>query len=428
MLTSLRARNVALMAGMLFLGQLLTIVLVGVFVIEPQAQRVATILSNNIKMVGSTLDALPPPEQERFIARVNASGRYRILPGYGDPPGVDGRPSFLETRVLRALADDLSQRDTMVWRGGGGAPLWVRLQLGRGDQFWVSLAPSRSWTPTGALLGSVAIALALSLAAGLVLQRRINRPLTALAEAVDAIPDTHPVGSLATHGPAEIASVARSFERMAARLSAQEVDRAFMLAGISHDLKTPIAKLRLASALRENGNAADDAMIARQFERIERMLDQFLDFGRGTEAEAPTSVSLVPTIIELAHALGLPPEAISGDKALTAMVRPIAFERAVTNLMRNAVTHGRPPVTVRVTRQSNNIHICVADTGRGVSADLLAQLGRPFLRGDAARPSDGGVGLGLAIAARYARDHDGALHFANVASGGFEATLVISRS
>jgi two-component system, OmpR family, osmolarity sensor histidine kinase EnvZ len=427
MLKSLRARNVALMAGMLFLGQLLTMILVGAFVIEPQAQRIATILSRNIKMVGTTLDALPAPERARFVDRVNSTGTYRILPGHGDPPGVDGRPTWLETRVLRALASELGQRDSMVWRGGGGAPLWVRLRLGKGDSYWVSLAPSPGWTPTGALLGSVGIALALSLAAGLALQRRINRPLTALAVAVDAMPDTRPVGSLAAEGPAEIASVARAFERMAARLSAQEADRAFMLAGISHDLKTPIAKLRLASALRENGDAADDAMIARQFDRIERMLDQFLDFGRGADAEAPQPVNVRAVIVDVLTSLGLSAKNLDGG-AVQARLRPVAFERAIANLVRNALAHGQEPVTVSIAELGAHVTIAVADSGSGVAPDLLHQLGRPFLRGDAARPSDGGVGLGLAIVKRFADDHGGALVIVNLQSGGLCVTLTVPKT
>jgi two-component system, OmpR family, osmolarity sensor histidine kinase EnvZ len=424
MLKSLRARNVALMAGVLLLGQILTMATVAVFVIAPQADRIAMILGRNVRMVGTTLNALPAADRAAFIARVNESSTYRIIAGGGEPPGTDGQPTWLETRVLRKLADDLGQTETMVWRGGGGQPLWVWLRLGNNEPYWVSLAPSPGWTPTGALLGAVAISLTLSLIAGLLLQRRINRPLKALADAVDAMPNPQSVVHLADKAPAEIATVATSFERMAARLRAQEADRAFMLAGISHDLKTPIAKLRLAAALRETGNTEDDAMIARQFERIERMLDQFLDFGRGTEAETPTSMAIIPAIADFTKSLGLASSSLWGDPTLSASVRPVAFERAIANLIRNAMAHGAPPVSISVTRRANNLAICVTDHGGGVSEDLLAQLGRPFLRGDAARPSDGGVGLGLAIVARFTHEHGGSLSFANVATG-FEATLTL---
>lgn len=422
MLKSLRARNIALMAGMLFLGQALTVALVAGFVILPQAERIATILARNIRMVGTTLDALPADERVRFIARVNGEATIRIVPAGGEIPGADGRPSLLETAVLRQLAAELGQTGTMVWRGGGGAPLWVRMRLGKQADYWVALAPSPGWSPSGALVGAVAVGLALSLLAGLALQRRVNRPLKALADAVDAMPDTAPARLLAEDAPEEIASVARSFEAMAARLAAQEADRALMLAGISHDLKTPIAKLRLAAALR-GGSDDDTAMIERQFERIDRMLGQFLDFGRGIDAEQAERLALRAAVSDVARTLGLAPDSITGGEGLFVRVRPIAFERAVTNLVRNALTHGRPPVSIELARDTRMARLSVNDAGDGVDPALLAALDRPFVRGNAARPSDGGTGLGLAIVRRFAEHHGGTLTCENRAGGGFTVTL-----
>ena len=417
MLTSLRGRNVALMAGMLFLGQALTVALVAWFVILPQADRIATILARNVRMLGTTLDALPPDARAQFVARVNAGNTLRIVPAGSAIPGVDGRPSLLETTVLRKLASELGQRETMVWRGGGGAPLWVRMRLGGRADYWVALAPSPGWSPTGALLGAVGVALALSLFAGLTLQRRVNRPLKALADAVDAMPDTIPARLLANGAPQEIATVARSFEAMAARLAAQDADRAIMLAGISHDLKTPIAKLRLAAAL-QGGSHADAAMIERQFDRIDRMLGQFLDFARGGDAERPVRLTLHAAIREVAATLGIEPSAVTGDTDVQAEVRPVAFERVMANLLHNALMHGRPPTSVSVARRPTCVTVTVCDRGDGVDPALLATLGRPFVRGDAARPSDGGTGLGLAIVQRFADDHGGALMLANRDDGG----------
>jgi two-component system, OmpR family, osmolarity sensor histidine kinase EnvZ len=424
-LKSLRGRNIVLMAAMLLLGQVLAMLLVSLFVIGPQANRVAGILARNVRIVGATLDALAPGERTRFVARVNRSGAFKIQPGHGDPPGENGRPTLLETAVLRSVAADLGQQGEMVWRGGGGQALWVRVRLGDQGYYWISLAPTPGWSPNGALVGSVAAALILSLAAGLALQRRVNRPLNALAEAIDAMPDTQPVRTLAGHGPIEIASVAQSFERMAARLSAQEADRAFMLAGISHDLKTPIAKLRLAAALSPSGDEAHDAMIERQLDRLDRMLDQFLDFGRGTDAEPPEPVEALIVIRGVLDALGFADRMVAHDTSALVFVRPVAFERTLTNLIRNALLHGAEPVAVALGAQSGMAIITVRDAGPGVEPWLLDRLGEPFVRGDASRPSDGGVGLGLAIAARFAHQHDGHLRFANRPEGGFEAVLTL---
>jgi two-component system, OmpR family, osmolarity sensor histidine kinase EnvZ len=424
-LKSLRGRNIVLMATMLLLGQLLATILISVLVISPQARRVAGIVANNVRMVGATLDALPNEERARFIARVNASGAFRIQPGYGEPPGADGRPSLIETTVLRTLTADLQQQDDMVWRGGGTTPLWVRLRLGHQGYFWISVAPSPGWTPNGALFGSVALALALSLAAGLVLQRRINRPLAALAVAVDAMPDTRLVEDLTTSAPAEIAEVARSFEAMAGRLSAQDANRTLMLAGISHDLKTPLAKIRLALALDPPRDADTTALLERQLDRMQAMLGQFLDFGRGVDGERVENVRLGSAIAAAITATEAEVAVTGSAKAqdLHVSVRPQSFERALINLVRNAFDHGHPPVSIILGAAGECVAMTIADCGTGIPEVMLPVVMDPFARGNPSRPSDGGTGLGLAIVARFAREHGGSLELANREAGGLAATL-----
>mgnify|MGYP003392338172 CR=1 FL=1 len=425
MLKSLRGRNVVLMATMLLLGQLLATILISLLVISPQANRVAGIVANNVRMIGATLDALPPDERARFIERINASGTFRIQPGYGEPPGADGRPSLIETTVLQTLAADLKQQDDMVWRGGGTTQLWVRLRLGQQGYYWISVAPSPGWTPNGALFGSVALALALSLAAGLVLQRRINRPLAALAAAVDAMPNTKLVEDLTTRSPVEIAALARSFEAMAVRLAEQDANRTLMLAGISHDLKTPLAKIRLALALDPPRDEDTAAMLERQIDRMQSMLAQFLDFGRGVDGEQLEKVELGSAVND-AIAVAEADVSVTGDAATRSrcvMVRRQSFERALVNLIRNAFEHGALPVSINLKSHADSVELTVMDCGRGIPKAILPTVIDPFVRGNPSRPSDGGTGLGLAIVARFAREHGGSLELANRDSGGLAAVL-----
>lgn len=430
MLKSLRGRNIVLMATMLLLGQLVATVLISLFVISPQANRIAGILANNVRMVGATLDALPSKERTKFIARINASGAFRIQPGFGEPPGADGRPSLIETTVLRTLASELKQKDDMVWRGGGTTQLWVRLRLGHQGYYWISVAPSPGWTPNGALVGSVALALALSLAAGLVLQRRINRPLAALAIAVDAMPDTRLVEDLKKNSPVEIADLACSFELMQARLAAQDANRTLMLAGISHDLKTPLAKIRLAIALDPPREDDTTAMLERQLDRMQSMLAQFLDFGRGVDGE-PIDYVHVGSAVHAAIAATEANVTVSGPASMNelyVMVRPQSFERALINLIRNAFDHGEPPVSIDFKAHGDNVEISVRDCGWGIQSDMLPVVIDPFVRGNPSRPSDGGTGLGLAIVARFAREHGGSLELVNRDTGGFAAILRLPSS
>jgi len=271
----------------------------------------------------------------------------------------------------------------------------------------------------------VALALALSLAAGLVLQRRINRPLAALAMAVDAMPDTRLVEHLATNSPLEIAELARSFEAMAARLAAQDANRTLMLAGISHDLKTPLAKIRLALALDPPHEAATAAMLERQVDRMQSMLAQFLDFGRGVDGERIEHIPL-GSAVNAAIAATEADVAVTGSTTthrLYVMVRRQSFERALINLIRNAFDHGEPPVSIDLTADADSVVLTVLDCGRGIREEMLPVVIDPFVRGNPSRPSDGGTGLGLAIAARFAREHGGSLELANRDAGGLAAIL-----
>lgn len=425
MLTSLRSRNVAVMAGVLLVTQVLTTVLVAALVISPQADRVARIIAGNVQMVGVTLDTLGAEQRRDYVNRVNRSGSFRIVPVGAAVPGEDGTPTLLEQRTLVRLAELLGQRQTMVWRGGGGAPLWVRMRIGTGGTYWVTVAPNTGWSPSGALIGSVALTLALSLMGGLAVQRRINRPLTALREAVDAMPDARPFRLLANRSPVEIAAVADSFTRMANRLAEQEAERTLMLTGISHDLKTPLAKLRLAFAVARSGQPDLDALINRQLNQLEAMLDQFLDFGRGLEAELPVARPLIRAISSAAASHGLDDNlTVAADVADAAvMLRPLAFDRAMANIFRNAQIHGQPPVTIRISRAGGYAVIDIEDSGPGVPDSMIDRLDRPFVRVDQHRPSDGGVGLGLAIVRRFADLHEARLSFANRENGGFRVTL-----
>ncbi len=428
MLRSLLSRNIALMAVIVLVSQIATLTLVALLMLRPQADRLAGILSRNIAMVSTTIASLPPEQRAKTIARINAEGAIRVLPGTSPPVGTGGSASVIETAVLRGLARKLHMRDEVYWRGGGSMPLWVRLELG-GEYYWISIGTPSGWAPDGTFLASIALALALALLTGIILQRRVNRPLAALADALDALPQPHRAPPLSADGPDEVVALARSFNRLSARLDAQEADRAFMLAGLSHDLKTPLAKIRLGLAIDPVADGETGAMIDRQLDRLDGMLDQFLDFGRGTEAEVPAVVSLSGAVDTALAGAGAAVEvAVVGAREALVRVRPLAFERSIINLVRNALAHGAPPVRIEIEETGQHIAIRVIDSGPGVSADQLAQLHQPFVRGNASRPSDGGAGLGLAIAARFASENGGTLKLANRPEGGFEAVLMVPRA
>jgi two-component system osmolarity sensor histidine kinase EnvZ len=194
-------------------------------------------------------------------------------------------------------------------------------------------------------------------------------------------------------------------------LADQEAERALLLAAVSHDLRTPLARLRLSLAMMHRAETDLLESAGRQVDYIEAMLAQFLDFARGFDSETPEEVALMPLLSAAAHTSGIGSQLVIDVPAgLTACVRAVALERAVANLLANAERHGGTPVRLVATRSDDKLLICVEDSGPGfdpADADVLC---RPFARGNVAR-TGGGSGLGLAIIQRIAAAHGGTVSF-----------------
>lgn len=423
MLTSLRSRNVALLILVVLAGQILSFLLIWMLAIRPQADRVGSIMARNVAAISTTMDTLDRAGRAALIEKINAGGAIRMLPGNIDPPEDRGFPTAIERVFVRAFAREMRRDNVVVWEGGQTGQMWARVTIG-GEPWWVSYERPKGWSPNGALFASFLIAVSLALVGGILLQRRLAQPLRALADAADAMrADTTPP-TLPLDGPDEIARVARSFNAMTARLATHEADRTFMLAGISHDLRTPMAKLRLALAMVDGIDPSTGAMLDRQFDRIEAMLAQFLDFARGVDTEPTSPIEVASLVGKIAATLEIELK-MTGATDLVLETRPMALERALTNLIRNALLYGRPPILIDATTLLEHVHIAVVDHGNGVSPELLATLDQPFVRGNAARASDGGAGLGLAIARHIAEALGGQLELRNRDQGGFAAKLIL---
>jgi two-component system osmolarity sensor histidine kinase EnvZ len=240
------------------------------------------------------------------------------------------------------------------------------------------------------------------------------------------------IETIAPGGPSEIRALAKSFNQMTKRITAAESERAFILAGVSHDLRTPLAKLSLAvEMIPEAGEMRD--MAARQVVQMDRLVGQFLDYARGFEAEASTRVDLAGLLRETVAEIDDQRRVrLVAPVYLVATVRREAIRRATINLVDNALNHGGADVVLTLTRTGNQFEIIASDKGPGVAAEALAGLAQPFRRGPNVGAANGGVangggsagaGLGLAIVARIAAEHCGRLELRNRPGGGFEAVF-----
>ncbi|HUI61371.1 MAG TPA: ATP-binding protein, partial [Steroidobacteraceae bacterium] len=224
----------------------------------------------------------------------------------------------------------------------------------------------------------------------------------------------------------EIAIVGAAFNQMTASLARMEQERAIMLAGVSHDLRTPLAKLRLSIELL-NGKAEAELLagMTRATEAMDAIINQFLDYARAGEGEAPEAQDLNPLVRECAAACEGPAGKVQLELAPVPAValRARSVKRAVTNLIENALCYGSQAVLVQTSPEADCVRLSVLDRGPGIPPAELEKVKIPFARGSTSLSAKGGAGLGLAIVDRIARAHGGRFVLLNRAQGGLEARL-----
>jgi two-component system osmolarity sensor histidine kinase EnvZ len=324
-----------------------------------------------------------------------------------------------ETRVAASVNNDTG--------------LWIRFEIDD-DPYWMLLDPARierqanrNW------IGWIGIAVALATAGALLISRVVNRPLADLAKAFERLARGEAPVPLREDAATELAAVNRRFNRMAADLAALEQDRAEALAGISHDIRTPLTRLRMEIEMSPVDTATRDSM-ADEIDRIDAIVRQFGEFAQPASARPPERVDVAlalrsvldgfrngPDSDGLTLVETVPPEA-------TWLGAPTALERIVANLVENARRYGVGPdgvarVEVDARRVGRGLELRVRDHGPGVPADQLDRLTRPFTRLDTERNRHGGSGLGLAIVARLARRHAGELVLELPPDGGLLARV-----
>jgi two-component system osmolarity sensor histidine kinase EnvZ len=308
--------------------------------------------------------------------------------------------------------------------------LWAQLHIAD-KRYWVSLsAISGTSEPQGrgvsaAILLSVTLTLIATVAAYL-LHRRINRPLKYLVSAAQRLGEGCQPEPVPVEGPTEIATVAEAFNAMTKRLSDNEAARSLMLAGISHDIRTPLTKLRLAMEMRDDPEVGLSSA-ERFIEDIDTIVKQFIDFARGTHDEDAVIGNLNELIKQLvADFAGLGHDFACELAPLPAIrYKPISLLRVFMNLMQNAAIYGGTGLAIRTSSEGKFAYVQVTDTGPGVPPEALSHLMQPFSRGPDSAGKASGAGLGLAIANHIVNHHGGQLKVTTRSGGGFEALVSI---
>ncbi|MFV0681236.1 ATP-binding protein [Ottowia sp.] len=363
--------------------------------------------------------------------------KVRILP---HEPG-DQYQAFAQTALEQRMSSELIARlgpGTVVASSvNDEAGLWVGFSI-EGDSYWLLMDRSR----VGALLGGgawlvwLATLVAVSLLGAALLARLINRPLHQLSLAAARVREGDYLERLdETARASEVRDVNIGFNRMADQLSKLEHDRAEMLAGISHDLRTPLARLRLETELSVPDAEAREHMAA-DITQVDTIIEKFLDYAR------PDHVSLQALeLADLARVSALP-FTLREDMRVQIDIAPelrvmgdeVELSRVLANLLENARRYGKTPgtdttrVRIAATANDQSVLLRVRDHGPGVPPEMLHHMTRPFFRGDSARTAATGTGLGLAIVVKVVHNMGGELEFGNSPSGGLMAVIRLQRA
>jgi two-component system, OmpR family, osmolarity sensor histidine kinase EnvZ len=433
-------RNMLLIAVLIVVAQLSSAVLFRELVMKPRVRQSAQSAAQHIEALRAGLAALPHEQRQAFLDRMNARAQAPAASG-ADAVQVlqDGgvqRLAPLERAYIEQITQSISKDGAQVqWRREPGHPLAVQITLD-GDHYWMTLPGlvSSQGVPRTWVIGSVITAL-LAIWGAWLIQRRLNRPLARVIEAAQALGRGERAPALPEDGPSEIATVARGFNEMSANLAGHERERALMLAGLSHDLRTPLTKIRLATEmLQGQGDAALLASVDRSIDSMEHLLQQFMDFTRASHgagaAQEPLLQVDVNDLVRETVAMCVLDEAGGDDVRLNLgevpqLKLPVhAMRRVLLNLLVNAQRHGRPPIDVVTRVVQQRLFIEVMDRGPGIAASDIDQVKRPFAQGNEARSHlQSGAGLGLAIVERIAQAHQARLGLLPREGGGLMARL-----
>ncbi len=337
------------------------------------------------------------------------------------------QPSSIFAALDRALDRALSEKlDVPYWYDTIRFPAYVDIRVQAPDGVLRIIAPrDRAYATQGHIfIFWMALATLLLTAIAILFIRNQVRAIERLADAADTFGKGGDVDDFKPYGAKEVRQAAQAFIAMKNRIQRHIDQRTAMLASVSHDLRTPLTRLKLELALAEPSKRIE--AMKSDLSEMEHMIDEYLAFARGEGGEAVEPVTLwklIHAVGEDAARAGAKVE-IDADPHLQLSLRPHAMRRALSNLVMNAAAHaGRIAITVKAT-PAGGVEIIIDDDGPGIPPEQFEEAFKPFNRLDESRnQNEKGVGLGLAIARDVARGHGGDLTLDRAPLGGLRAVF-----
>lgn len=331
---------------------------------------------------------------------------------------------FFTQQIEKKLATELKMQDVTVYFQFKPSPrIWIQTPEMNGNWVREPLKTYANYSPElvfGWLLGIPLLAAAIILT----LVRQLNRPLRRLQNAANSYSKTGKAPYLETnHGPQEIREVNQAFNHMIYTLEQTERDRRIMLAGISHDLRTPLTRIRLSAEMMPDDDFLKEGLIY-DVEDMDAILNQFISYMRDGSDEELQETDLNVLLQELIIQFKPLDIRFNAQELPLIQARSLSLKRLIGNLINNSKRYGAEPIELSAAVLEDQIRICVADNGTGIPEDQIADLMQPFVRGNEARTVQGS-GLGLAIVKRIVDIHQGELTIQNREHGGLEAIITL---
>ncbi|BER95820.1 two-component system sensor histidine kinase EnvZ [Vibrio cholerae] len=421
-------QSILLFFSLLIASQIYSYYAVFNYALLPSLQQFNKILAHEISLM---LDDTSNPN---VSSEMDALLKRRVLEQLGVTIHSNDSPEAVEYQ--HAISLDLMSEEMS---GELGSPTEVRMALGEesyilwmkidslpGQLLRIPLSELQEEDFAPLFRNSIIMAL-LIVIGGWLFIRLQNRPLIALEKAAKMVGRGETPPHLPEQGTLEIRSVTRAFNRMSKGIQALEEDRALLMAGISHDIRTPLTRIRLATEMMSPEDSYLAESIISDTEECNQIISQFMDYLKPVNREAFEAVDLNDIASDVASSEGGYEVQIETDLQAglaPALGNPIAIKRSLSNLVVNALRYGNGWVKVSsgMTADKKLVWLSVEDNGPGIDPSQVNKVFEPFTRGDTARGSEG-TGLGLAIVKRIVSQHHGAVSVSNRSQGGLRAQI-----
>ncbi|ENM5750240.1 two-component system sensor histidine kinase EnvZ [Vibrio mimicus] len=421
-------QSILLFCSLLIASQIYSYYAVFNYALLPSLQQFNKILAHEISlMLDDTSNLEVSSEMDALLKR-------RVLEQLGVTILSDDSPEavdFLHAVNLDLMSEEMSSElgsptEVRMALGEESYILWMKIDSLPGQLLRIPLSELQEEDFAPLFRNSIIMAL-LIVIGGWLFIRLQNRPLIALEKAAKMVGRGETPPHLPEQGTLEIRSVTRAFNRMSKGIQALEEDRALLMAGISHDLRTPLTRIRLATEMMSPEDSYLAESIISDTEECNQIISQFMDYLKPVNREAFEAVDINDIARDVASSEGGYEVQIETDlqaELAPAFGNPIAIKRSLSNLVVNALRYGNGWVKVSsgMTADKKLVWLSVEDNGPGIDPSQVNKVFEPFTRGDTARGSEG-TGLGLAIVKRIVSQHHGAVSVSNRSQGGLRAQI-----